>query len=885
MFPALTRPFSVALRTTLWLVLIAAWQTVVAAPQPSPPEIRIAVLAKRGEDRATSSWQPTADYLNEKLPGYHFTLIPLDFSDIKHAVANSTVDFVITNSGMYLDFDIQYGVNRIATLKNRWRDKVFTKFGGVIFRRADRPDIASLGDLKGKTFIGVDESSLGGWQAAWGAMTDAGVNPYQDFKRLTFGGTHDAVVHAVLDKRADAGTVRSDILERMAAEGEIHLDDFVVLNEKADRDKDFPFALSTRLYPEWPIAALKRTSRNLAEEVAIALMAMPEGSSAARASSSAGWTIALNYEPINELYLKLHLGPYKDVGEISLKSVVQKYYYLILAAIGLLVFLAVLAVYFYRLNRRLREVQAQLKAELVQRRESEDALRIRSTAIEATAATVFITDRNGVIEYVNPAFCRSTGYSAKEAVGKTPAMLKSGTHPPELYKAMWETILAGNVWQGEVTNRRKNGETHIDESIIAPVKDEEGQIIRFVAIKYDITARKAAEMQLEHIAHQNRLILNTVAEGICGIDMNGKTTFANNAATQMLGYSQDELIGHPLHALTHHTRADGSAFPKEDCPIGDTMRHGNIYHMPDELFWRKDGQPLRVESTSTPIITGSGEIIGAVVSFRDIRLRMEAEEALCRAKEQAEIASQAKSSFLANMSHELRTPLNAIIGYSEIIAEELQGNEQAELVDDLNRIRTAGHHLLSLINDILDLSKIEAGKMELSLHDFDIAEMVGDVAATIRPLAQKNGNTVQVICPPEAGTFFTDHTRVRQVLLNLLSNAAKFTENGTISLCVTRENTEGLEKLRLEISDSGIGMTPEQVDKLFQDFTQADSSTTRKYGGTGLGLAISRRFCRMMGGDITVTSHPGKGSSFSVILPAAPRASQTIQVSDAAAID
>lgn len=882
LFP-ISRLFSLAARAAFLLFIAAAWQTAVAAPPPAAAEIRIAVLAKRGEERASASWQPTVDYLNERLPGYRFTLVPLDFAAIRQAVANSQVDFVVTNPGMYLDFDIQYGVNCIATLKNGWRDKRFMTFGGVIFRRADRSDIRALGDLKGKTFMAVDEFSLGGWQAAWATLLDVGVNPQRDFKDLVFAGTHDAVVHAVLDRRVDAGTVRTDILERMAAEGKIRPNDFVVLDEKAERDGAFPFALSTRLYPEWPFAALKHTSRGLAEKVAIALVAMPEDSAAARASSSAGWTIALNYEPINELYLKLRLGPYKDMGVINLESVARKYYYLILAGTALLIFLTALAVYFYRLNRRLRETQGQLKAELTQRRESEEALRIRSTAIEATAASVFITDRHGVIEYVNPAFSRATGYPAEEVVGRTPAMLKSGIHSPELYQAMWETILAGKVWRGEVTNRRKNGEIHIDESIIAPVKDEEGQIIRFVAIKHDITARKAAERQLEHVARQNRLILNTVAEGICGIDLDGKTTFVNNAATQMLGYDQEELIGRTLHALTHHTRPDGSVFPVEECPIAAAMRHGDIYHMPDELFWRKDGQPLRVESTATPIITASGEIVGAVVSFRDISLRMEAEEALRRAKEEAEVVSQAKSAFLANMSHELRTPLNAIIGYSEIIAEELQGDERVELVQDLNRIRAAGHHLLSLINDILDLSKIEAGKMTLSLHDFDVAEMVDDVAATVQPLAQKNGNTLRVECAPGTGTFYSDHTRVRQVLLNLLSNAVKFTENGAVALRVARENTAGGEQLRFEVSDSGIGMTPEQMDKLFQDFTQADSSTTRKYGGTGLGLAISRRFCRMMGGDITVASQPGKGSVFTVILPVARHAGPVAEDSDAAA--
>jgi phosphate/phosphite/phosphonate ABC transporter binding protein len=856
-----------ALLALCWLSATGIGQPAYAVSQPAIPEVRIAVLAQRGEGYANASWQPTADYLNQKLPGYHFTVAPMDFSAIRQAVSGGTVDFVITNSGMYLDFDVRYGITRIATLKNRWQDKLYMTFGGVIFRHAGRSDIRSLSDLKGKTFMAVDESSLGGWQAAWGVLHDAGVNPYRDFRYLSFGGTHDAVVYAVLDGRVDAGTVRTDTLERMAAEGKISMENIVVLDEKAKPSKDFPFVLSTPLYPEWPVAALKNTSRSLAEEVAIALMAMPEGSPAAQASSSAGWTIALNYESINELYLRLHLGPYKDVGVISLKSVLEKYRYPALAGVALLIFLAAAAIYFYRLNRRLRDAQKQIESELLQRRESEEALRIRSAAIEAAAASIFITDRHGTIEYVNPAFSRVTGYSAAEVVGRTPSLLKSGLHPPFLYQTLWNTILAGKVWHGEVTNRRKDGTTYVDESIIAPVSDEQGRIIHFVAIKQDITARKTAEMQLEYIAHQNRLILNTVAEGICGVDAEGRATFLNDAAVRMLGYAREELLGQSLHALTHHTHADGSPFPAETCQISTAVRNGIPCHIPDELFWRKNGRPLRVEFTATPMMTGDGEPRGAVVSFRDISLRMAAEEALRRAKEEAELASQTKSAFLANMSHELRTPLNAILGYSEIVAEELRGEGQEEMAEDLERIRSAGQHLLSLINDILDLSKIEAGKMTLSLHEFDVAEVVCDVAATVQPLAQKNANTLRVECPPETGTLYADRLRFRQILLNLLSNALKFTENGTVSLRVAREKGGGDARLRFEIEDSGIGMTAEQVQGLFQDFTQGDSSTTRKYGGTGLGLAISRRFCRMMGGDIAVVSEPGKGSIFTVILP------------------
>jgi CheY-like chemotaxis protein len=219
------------------------------------------------------------------------------------------------------------------------------------------------------------------------------------------------------------------------------------------------------------------------------------------------------------------------------------------------------------------------------------------------------------------------------------------------------------------------------------------------------------------------------------------------------------------------------------------------------------------------------------------------------------------------MSHELRTPLNAIIGYSEMLEEDAEASGNAPFVSDLQKIRAAGKHLLGLINDVLDLSKVEAGKMKLFLETFDVAKAVEEVVATASPLMEKNGNKLVVRCAPHVGQLREDITKVRQVLLNLLSNAAKFTEKGTVSLDVTREEDVAGTWVVFRVRDTGIGMTPQQLGKLFQAFTQADGSTQRKYGGTGLGLALSRKFCMMMGGDVNAESEPGKGSTFTMRLP------------------
>jgi len=241
-----------------------------------------------------------------------------------------------------------------------------------------------------------------------------------------------------------------------------------------------------------------------------------------------------------------------------------------------------------------------------------------------------------------------------------------------------------------------------------------------------------------------------------------------------------------------------------------------------------------------------------------------------QARKAAETANRTKSAFLANMSHELRTPMNAIIGYSEMLTEEAEDIGQEEFIPDLKKIHAAGKHLLALINDILDLSKIEAGKMTLYLESFDVKEMLDDVVTTIQPLIEKNGNTLEIRSPDHPGTMRADLTKVRQTLFNLLSNAAKFTEKGTLTIETRRETRDGAEHMAFTVRDTGIGMTPTQLGKLFQAFSQADDSTTRKYGGTGLGLVISKKFCVMMGGDISVESEYGKGTSFTFWLPIAP---------------
>ncbi|MEM6996579.1 MAG: ATP-binding protein, partial [Myxococcota bacterium] len=256
---------------------------------------------------------------------------------------------------------------------------------------------------------------------------------------------------------------------------------------------------------------------------------------------------------------------------------------------------------------------------------------------------------------------------------------------------------------------------------------------------------------------------------------------------------------------------------------------------------------------------------------RDVTTQKLAERELIRARDAALEANRAKSAFLANMSHELRTPMNAIIGYSEMVVEELTEAGQAEFTADIEKINSAGRHLLGLINDMLDLSKIEAGGMDLYLEDFVLSDLLHDVQATVHPLVTRGGNTMLVECPPGLPTVHADLTKTRQILINLLGNACKFTKDGTITVRVT---PTGDAHLRIDVADTGIGMTPQQAAKIFDAFTQADASTTRRFGGTGLGLTIAQRFAEMMGGEIWVQSERGRGTVFSVRLPLRARLTQ-----------
>jgi len=360
--------------------------------------------------------------------------------------------------------------------------------------------------------------------------------------------------------------------------------------------------------------------------------------------------------------------------------------------------------------------------------------------------------------------------------------------------------------------------------------------------------------------HQTRYFQELVENNpvaIVTLDQQHNVVSCNPAFEALYGYTQSEVLGRNLDDLitTPETRRQAVAYTEQ------ALNQRPVKVISQRR--RKDGTFVDVEVLGVPVVVG-GKRVGLMALYHDIT-------ALLAARREAEEASQAKSRFLASVSHELRTPLNAIIGYSELLQEEVEELGVGQLTGDLGRVKAAGQLLLALINDILDLSKIEAGKMEVHLETFEVRDVLDAVSATVQPLLEKNTNRLVVEGAAGCGAMRSDRTKLTQMLLNLLSNASKFTKAGTIALKVTRAEEPDESWVTFAVSDTGIGMTEEQIGRLFQAFSQADASIAGKYGGTGLGLAITKRFTELMGGEVRVESRPGVGSTFSVKLPAGTR--------------
>ncbi len=745
----------IILKATLASILLSIGLNLVYIEQSfaKDPFIKIGVLSHRGDAFTANAWDPTADYLTNQLPDYNFEIIPLDFDDVDKAVRDNEVDFILVNPGIYVNLEYNYRVSRLATMNNlRGNNGIYKIFGGVIFTRNDRLDIQTLEDIRGKSLMAVAATSLGGFQMAWRELNAHHINPYNDVSRLEFGGIHDFVVQSVVDGDIDIGTVRTDILERMASTGGLDLDNIRIINPI--QDNQFPFRHSTRLYPEWPFSKVQQTSHELAKKVALALFKMPSDHPATRAGNYAGWDIPLDYQQVHELFQELKLPPYDVIGKFTLEDAVKKYWYWALLALLTLLAMSAITSAVVRRNRGLKRVQRRM-------------------------------------------------------------------------------------------------------------------------------------------TKQYERIIDSVGDGIYGVDLNGNCTFINKATERLTGWQESDLIGKKQHQILHHTRANGSLHPASDCPVYATSVDHVARYIDNDIFWKKDGNSISVEYSCTPIKGTGDKVIGSVVVFRDTTERKQAEEK--NREHQLQLAHVARLSTLGEMAsgiaHELNQPLTVINNYARACVRMLESNESmseqcSNVMEKISKQAERAGDVIKQIRHFVHKDLPDKKPVKLS----SMLDVV--TGLTHMEMSRKQVN-YEVKLDPSVSWVLAQDTQIEQVILNLVRNAIDAMEEtpvGQRNLVIQTKRLSPLsphsstgekngkkeigdidnienniennnEKVEIRVSDTGCGIHEELVDQLFDPFI------TTKEQGMGLGLSISQGIVESHEDHIVITHNPEGGVSFSFNLP------------------
>ena len=574
--------------------------------------IRIGLRAHHGIEKSMRQWKKTADYLSEKIPEHKFIMEP--FVGIPHLLEEARLnrfDFVLTNPSMFVEMELNLGASSILTLRNKRQGKPYTQFGSVIFTRKDNHTINRIEDLKNKKIVAVSKRAFGGWRVAVRELLNEDFDVYKEAKQVSFsGGIQQDVVNIVKFGNADVGVVRTDMLERMDTAGLIKLDDFKIINKKIS--KDFPFARSTQLYPEWPLAKMRKTSSELSKKVALVLLTMEAQHPAAIAGKYIGWTVPEDYQPVHNLMKDLRVGAYEHSHESLIEHFFEDYLIEFIVFIFILVGVGFIIFYTHSVNRKLL------------------------------------------------------------------------------------------------------------------------------------------------IAKQQ----------------------------------QDKIL--------------------------------------DEL---------------------------------EVRIKERTKDLLL-AKEKAEQASQAKTEFLSRMSHELRTPMNAILGFAQILEYDVAHKQMDLVADNVDEILVAGRHLLALVNDVLDLAKIETGKYEVTLKKVVVTTAIRDVVSLLKVLANKN--SININCEFDIDddiSVLVDLRSFRQSLINIITNAIKYNKkNGDITISIYRQD-DGFCKIN--ITDTGEGISENSLEKIFEPFERVTNKSTIE--GSGVGLSITKNLVEIMNGKILVESKLGEGSTFSLL--------------------
>jgi PAS domain S-box-containing protein len=497
--------------------------------------------------------------------------------------------------------------------------------------------------------------------------------------------------------------------------------------------------------------------------------------------------------------------------------------------------------------------------DITEHKRIQEQLRQLSRAVEASPVSIVITDPEGKIQYVNPKFTQVTGYAASEVFGKNSSLLKTYHTPREVHQQLWQTIRQGREWHGEFCNRKKNGDLFWESASISPLTDSSGKITHYLAVKEDVTERKQIESRLQENEARFRQIVENASDMIARLTPDGYILYVNPTALRLFGYSEEELVTrHYLDLVAPQARSKMNRFYTRQV----LAKIPNTYY--EFPMLTSDGHEIWL-GQNVQIIEDEQNVIGLQALARDITERKRFEEALALARDQAMEANRVKSQLLANVNHELRTPLGSILGYAELLRAGTFGPLADAQAGAVGQIIESVNYLTGIVNELLDAAQIEARKLILQMEECDPRQIVQQVEGNMSILAERKGlQLTSELADNLPAAVLGDERRLKQILINLVGNAIKFTKTGGVHIKLYAPDAS---HWAMQVSDTGVGIPPEAQVYIFEPFRQADNQMPRSHRGAGLGLSISRQLIELMGGQITLESEMGRGSTFTIWLP------------------